>query len=342
MKSLKIFRNWESALVGLLIAEVFLFGAFTPSFLNLDNLFYSTNDFTHIMLAALPLTLVMITSGIDISVASMMGLSSVVLGVFWLSGVNIFVAMGLALLTGILAGMFNGVLVAYSDIQPLVITLGTLFLYSGLATGIAGMQGAESYEGISGLPTSFNNISHGSLGIIPYPLLIVLAFAIILHVLLTRTRFGRSLFLIGVNAEAARFSGVPVRRVIIGAYALSGFGAALAGVMLTSYFTSARSDLGGEALLPIITAVVLGGTSNLGGSGTIAGTLLASLAVGFLKQGLLAVGITNDISQVVIGSLLVVVVAGKLGSAALNQLRINRKALRASEETKGGASSISG
>lgn len=342
MKILKLLRNWESALVGLLIAEVLLFGAITPSFLNLDNLFYSTNDFTHIMLAALPLTLVMITGGIDISVASMMGLSSVVLGVSWLSGVNVFVAMGLALLVGLLAGAFNGVLVAYSDIQPLVITLGTLFLYSGLATGIAGMQGAESYEGISGLPTSFNNISHGSIGIVPYPLLIVLAFALILHITLTRTRFGRSLFLIGVNPQAARFSGIPVQRVIIGAYALSGFGAALAGVMLTSYFTSARSDLGGEALLPIITAVVLGGTSNLGGSGTIPGTLIASLAVGFLKQGLLAVGVTNDVSQVVIGSMLVIIVASKLGSAALNQLRMNRKALRASEESKGGVSPING
>ena len=142
------------------------------------------------------------------------------------------------------------------------------------------------------------------------------------------TRFGRSLYLIGVNPRAARFSGIPVKRVLIGAYALCGLGAALGGVMLTSYFTSARADLGSEALLLIITVVVLGGTSNFGGSGTIVGTLLASLVVGVLRQGLLALGVTTDVSQVVIGALLIGIVAVKLGVAAANQYRLNRRALR--------------
>jgi AI-2 transport system permease protein len=191
------------------------------------------------------------------------------------------------------------------------------------------------------LPSSFTSLTHDSLGLVPYPLIFVAIFAAVLGVLLHKTRFGRSLYLIGVNPEAARFSGVPVKRILIGAYALSGLGGALGGVMLTSYFTSARADLGREALLSIITVVVLGGTSNLGGVGTIIGTLLASLVVGFLRQGLLALGVTSDVSQVVIGALLITVVAAKILSARLSQARMNRRVLqqRGVQSAKGGASS---
>ncbi len=337
MPFLKRLKSWETVLAGLLIGEIFLFGAMNDSFLNIDNLLFSTSDFTHIMLAALPLTMVIITAGIDISVAAMMGLAAVILGVSWQAGANIFVAMGLALTAGIIAGSINGLLVANTDINPLVITLGTLFLYSGIATGIAGSLGAAGYEGISGLPREFTRIAHGSVGLVPYPLIIVLILVVIYSILLHRTRFGRSLYLIGVNPEAAAFSGIPVKKTIVAAYALSGFGAAIAGSMLTAYFTSARSDLGSEALLPTITAVVLGGASILGGSGTIVGTLLASLVLGFLKQGLLALGVTSDVSQVVIGAILILIVTLKLLTTRLNQYRLNRQALRARALAKGGA-----
>ncbi len=328
-------KSWEAMLVVLLVAEIFAFGAFNSSFLNLDNLLFSTSDFAYIILAALPMTLVIITAGIDISVASTMGLSSIVLGTLWQADVNVFVAAGIALIVGLAAGAINGLLVANTDIQPLVITLGTLFLYAGIATGVAGSLGAAGYEGISGLPHNFSKIANGSIGMVPYPLLIVFGFAAVLFVLLHRTRFGRSLYLVGVNIEAARFSGVPVKKTLIAAYALSGFGAAMAGALLTSYFTSARSDLGNDALLPTITAVVLGGASILGGSGTVIGTLLAGLVLGFLKQGLLALGVTNDVSQVVIGVVLIVVVALKISMTRFNQYRLNRLALKKQEVGRG-------
>ena len=336
MKIPQIFKSWETSLVFLLAAVIFGFGMVNSSFLNLDNLLYSTSDFAHIMFAALPLTLVIITGGIDISISSVMGLSAVVLGVTWQAGVDVFAAMGIALAVGVLAGAINGLLVANTDINPLVITLGTLFLYSGIATGIAGSLGASGYEGISGLPRSFTRLAHGSLGPVPYPLIIILILVILYSFLLHGTRFGRSLYLIGVNEEAARFSGIPVKRVIVEAYILSGLGAALAGSMLTAYFTSARSDLGGEALLPTITAVVLGGTNILGGSGTIVGTFLATLVLGYLKQGLLAIGVTSDVSQVVIGSLLIIVVAAKSLTSEINRKRLNRRALQMRERMKGG------
>lgn len=335
MKPLKYFRTWESALVVLLVVEVLAIGAANPAFLNIENLLYSTSDFAHVTLAALPLTLVMITGGIDISVASTMGLTSIVLGLLWkVGGMNIFAAMTIALAVGTLAGALNGFIIANTDIQPLVITLGTLFLFAGISTGLSASMVASSYEGISGLPESFNSLTHGSVGLVPYPLIFVILFSAVLYVILHHTRFGRSLYLIGVNPQAARYSGIAVKKVLIGAYALCGFGAALGGVMLTSYFTSARADLGSEALLPIITVVVLGGTSNFGGTGTIIGTFLASLVVGVLRQGLLALGVTSDVSQVVIGSLLIGIVAMKLGIAAYNQYRLNKHALRQREAGK--------
>lgn len=340
MTIIKWLKSWEAALVGMLVLEILVIGTVAPSFLNPENLFYSTSDFMHIMMAALPLTFVIITGGIDVSVVSIMGLSSITLGLSWVMGADVFVAMGIALMVGVLAGMLNGILTANTDIPPLVITLGTLFMYAGIATGLPGileLLGFEAYgasgfsaylyEGITGLPSKFTELAHGSIGWVPYPFIYILLFAGLLSLILHRTRFGRSLYLIGVNVDAARFSGIPVKRTIILAYVSSGLGASLAGIMLTSYFTSARSDLGSEALLPTITAVVLGGTSILGGSGTVIGTLFASMFVGFLRQGLLAMGVTSDVVPVAIGSLLVLVLVFKMAVATFNQYRLNRHAL---------------
>ncbi|WP_456447765.1 ABC transporter permease [Oceanithermus sp.] len=340
MKWTRYLRSWEFALFALLLLELGVLGLVNPVFFNLENLLYSTLDFTHILFAALPLTLVIITAGIDISGVSVMGLASITLGLVWVAGVNVFAALAVALLVGVLAGAFNGFFVSRTDVNPLVITLGTLFMFAGLAQGMpalldklgfkaygsAGLA-AYQYEGITGLPDAFIALTEGSLGIVPYPFLAVLFFALVLSLLLHKTRFGRYLYLIGVNPKAAVYSGVPIRRVLVWAYVFSGFGAALAGVMLTSYFTSARADLGGDALLPIITAVVLGGADILGGSGTILGTLLAGMILGFLRQGLLALGVTNDLIQVVVGSLLILAMATKQLLHVYGEYRLKRKAL---------------
>ncbi len=340
MNLFRFLRSWEFFLVVLLVVEIAVLGLINPVFFNAENLLYATLDFTHILFAALPLTLVIITAGIDISGVSIMGLASITLGLAWVAGINIFVALAIALLVGILAGAFNGFFVAKTDVNPLVITLGTLFMFAGLAQGMpalldklgfkaygsAGLA-AYQYEGITGLPDEFIALTEGTVGIVPYPLIAVLAFTVLLSLLLHKTRFGRSLYLIGVNPKAAEYSGVPIRKILVWAYVLSGFGAALAGTMLTSYFTSARADLGGDALLPIITAVVLGGADILGGSGTVWGTLLAGLILGFLRQGLLALGVTSDLIQVVVGALLIGAMATKQLVHVFGEYRLNRKAL---------------
>ncbi len=339
-----VFRSWEFALFVLLVAEIAVLGVINPTFLNIENLLYSTLDFSHILFAALPLTMVIITAGIDISGVSIMGLTSITLGLVWVAGVNIFVAMAIAILIGLLAGLFNGFFVANTDVNPLVITLGTLFMFAGLAQGMpalldllgfkaygSGGLAAYQYEGITGLPDSFIHLTDGSLWIIPYPFIAILIFAAILSLLLHKTRFGRALYLIGVNPKATIYSGVPIKKVLIGAYLLSALGAVLAGITLTSYFTSARADLGGDALLPIITTVVLGGADILGGSGTILGTLLAGLLLGFLRQGLLAIGVTNDLIQVVTGALLILAMATKRLAAVYGEFRLNRRTLSSKE-----------
>jgi AI-2 transport system permease protein len=322
-------KRWEFALLVLLVAEIFVFGAMNQGFLNAANLLYSTNDFAHILIVAIPLTLVIITGGIDISVGSMMGLSSIVFGLLWkFCGFPIWAAFVGALATGTTAGLLNGLLVASTDINPIVLTLGTMFLYQGLATGFSGSTGASGYNGIGGFPESFTNISYGAAGGVPYALVFCVIFSIAVTVLLTRTALGRAYYLIGVNRSAALLSGIRVRISTITTYAITGLGAAIAGLFLTAYFTSSRSDLGKDALMPTITAVVLGGTNINGGSGTVFGTFIAAVFLGYMKQGLMALGVTSDVSQLTVGFILITTVVLKEITARVSQRNLTRAALR--------------
>jgi AI-2 transport system permease protein len=339
MKFASWVKSWEFMLAMVLVIELFVLGMINPAFLNIENLLFSTSDFVHVIIAAVGLTLVIMTGGIDISGVSIMGLASIVLGLTFVAGVPIGLAVVFALMVGTGAGAFNGTVIAKTDVNPLVITLAMLFLYAGIATGLptlldmlgfkaygAGGFEAYQYEGINGLPKSFTWIGTGGIGWVPAPLIITVVIAIAAGWLMQRTRFGRFLKLIGVSDEVARFTGVPVKRTLVTVYAINGFTAAVAGLVLTAYFTSARSDLGAEALLNIITAVVLGGSSIYGGQGSVLGTFLAGLVLGFLRQGLLALGVTSDVVPVIVGALLIGSVALKIGMAVFNTRRANRTA----------------
>ena len=346
MTKLGWLKSWEFMLLVALVVELAVLGMINPAFLNVQNLLFSTSDFVHVIIAAVGLTLIIMTGGIDISGVSLMGLASIILGLSFVAGAPIWLAVAVALGVGLLAGAFNGTVVANTDVNPLVITLALLFFYSGLATGLptlldmlgfkaynAGGFEAYQYEGINGLPKSFTWFGTGRLGWVPMPLVVTIVLTLIAGWLLKHTRFGRFLQLIGVNPEAARYTGVPVKRTLITVYAINGFAAAVAGLVLTAYFTSARSDLGSEALLNIITAVVLGGSSIYGGEGSVLGTFLAGLVLGFLRQGLLSLGITSDVVPVIVGGLLIGTVAARIGISALQRKRANRAAY----ETERGA-----
>ncbi|MDR3496003.1 MAG: autoinducer 2 import system permease LsrD [Ancalomicrobiaceae bacterium] len=309
MNALHLLKRWETVLAGLLVAEIALFGSMNPAFFAPSTLLYSTSDFIHIGITALALTLVIITGGIDLSVGSVMGLSAITLGLLWTRGVDIWIASIAALAVGALVGGLNSLAIHISKVNPLVITLGSGFLFGGTALVLSGLAGATGYEGISGFDPAFVGLANIEIVGVPLPLALFLVATIGFMALLHRTRFGRYIYLIGQNPRAAVYSGVPVFRTLTIAYALTGTMAALSGLIMASYFGSARSDFGATALMPAITAVVLGGTSIYGGSGTILGTALAALLVGYLQSGLQMVGVSSHVSSALSGALLVVVVA---------------------------------
>lgn len=310
MDKYKKWFQWETALILLLIFEIIVFGAINPRFLNLNILLYSINDFICICIISLFVTFVIITGGIDISVGSIIGLSSIVIGVMWkLAGINIWLTLPLAILVGAMCGALNGFLIAYTGVQAMVVTLGGMFLYSGLSLVVMGISGASAFEGISGMPEAFVNIANGDLLGIPNPFIIFIVLVIVSYLVLHKTKYGRYIFLVGINQNAAKYSGINAKRVIMSTYVLSGMSAAVAGIVLTSYLGGSRPDLGAEMTLPIITAVVLGGTAITGGKGSVIGTALASVIVGIMRFGLQMAGLSSQYISVAIGLLLIVAVA---------------------------------
>ncbi len=329
--------NWELALLALLVLEILLFGALNPRMLDINMLLFSTSDFICIGIVALPLTLVIISGGIDISLGPTIGLCAIALGVLMQSGVPMSLAIVLTLALGLACGFLNAALIHYTGISPLVITLGTLYLYGGGALLLSGMAGATGYEGIGGFPDSFTAFANATLLGLPVPLVMFLVITLLFWVLAHRARFGRHLFLLGQNARAARYAALPVNGMLYGVYGLVGLASAIAAVVLVSYFGSARSDLGRDLLMPALTAAVLGGANIYGGSGSVVGTALAALLVGYLQQGLQMVGIPNQVSSALSGALLIVVVIGRSVSlhretlrAAWRRVQIRRGAIKQS------------
>ncbi|QWH89432.1 ABC transporter permease [Bacillus toyonensis] len=297
--------RWEGVLIVFLLIEFILFSFLNSDFFNVSNLLFSTNDFLFIAIAAIPMTFVIVTGGIDVSVGSIMGLTSILIGVLWMSGIPILFAVIIALIISCLAGALNGIIIKMTGVEPLVVTLGTMFLYGGIALVISGGAGASGYEGISGLPDAYVQLANGSLVGIPNLLWILTVLTVLCTVLFHRTIYGRHVKLTGANENAAKYTGIKTEKVVIIAYIISGLGGGLGGAFLTAYFGSARADMGSETILPIITAVVLGGTLITGGKGSIIGTVLASVFIGLMQYGLQMTGLTNEQSNVVIGIILI-------------------------------------
>lgn len=317
-------KRWEFVLFLILVFEFIAFGAKNHKFLIPMVLFSSINDIISICIISLFVTFVMITGGIDIQAGSIVGLTSIIIGVVWQdAGFDIWAACLVAVLAAALCGALSGYFIAYCGVQPMVVTLGGSFLYSGLALLVSKLSATESYKGISGFPESFAQIAKFKLfDTIPNQLLIFFILIVIAYNLLHKTKYGRKVFLVGVNAHAAEYSGINSRLVILSTYVLSGVSAAIAGIVLTSYLGTAKSDIGATFTLPIITAVVLGGTLSTGGKGSIIGTALAALVIGILRFGLpLCFKINTQYLDIPVGLLLLVVVISR-------SLANNRKVVR--------------
>ena len=311
---LKKASSWEYVLVLLLILEVVIFASKNPKFLMPRVLFGSLNDIISICIISLFVTFVMITGGIDIQAGALVGLTSIILGVSWQDfGINIWLAAFLGIVVSALCGALSGFFVAYCNVQPMVVTLGGSFLYSGLALLVSNVSATESYKGISGFPESFTQLSkYRFSGVLPLQVLIFLVLAIIAFLLLNKTVYGRKIFLIGVNENAAKYSGINTKLITLSTYVLSAISASIAGIILTSYLGTAKSDIGATLTLPIITAVVLGGTLSTGGKGSVIGTALAAIIIGILKFGLpLSFKVPQQYLDIPVGALLLIVVIGR-------------------------------
>lgn len=312
--------SWELALAVLLVLEILAFGFINPRLLDVNVLLFSTSDFICVGIVALPLTMVIVSGGMDISFGSTIGLCAIALGFLFQAGVPLPLAIILTLLLGALCGLINAGLIIYTGINPLVITLGTMYLFGGSALLLSGMSGATGYEGIGGFPAAFTDFANLAPFGVPVPLIFFLVGGVFFWLLMHRTHVGRNIFLIGQSARVAQYSALPVNRTLYTIYAMTGVASAIAAVLLVSYFGSARSDLGSSFLMPAITAVVLGGANIYGGSGSIIGTAVAVLLVGFLQQGLQMAGVPNQISSALSGALLIVVVVGRSVSLHRHQI----------------------
>ncbi len=306
-----LFCRWEFGLFVLLITEIIIFASKNSKFLMPRVLFGSINDIISICIISLFVTFVMITGGIDIQAGALVGLASILTGVLWQeAGLNIWIACFITIPLVGLCGLLSGFFIAYCKVQAMVVTLGGSFLFSGLGLLISNVAGTAGYKGISGFPDSFLFITKYRLfNVIPLQVLVFLVLAVTAYIILHKTKYGRQIFLIGVNSNAARYSGINSELVVMSTYVLSAMGAAVAGILLTSYLGTAKSDLGATLTLPIITAVVLGGTASTGGKGSIAGTALAATLIGVMRFGLpLAFKVNTQYLDIPVGLLLLLVV----------------------------------
>lgn len=306
-------KSWEFFLFTILTAEFIIFSVASEKF-TLARMLLSINDIISICIISLFVTFVMITGGIDIQAGSIVGLTSIVIGVSWQDmGINIWTAVILGIIVAAFCGALSGFFVAYCEVQPMVVTLGGSFLYTGIALLISNLSATESYKGISGFPDSFKQIAKFKLfGVIPSQLIIFGILIVIAYILLHKSKYGRKVYLVGINQQAAEYSGINSRLVIMSTYVLSAIGASIAGIVLTAYLGTAKSDIGVSFTLPIITAVVLGGTLSTGGKGSIIGTALASVVIGVLKFGLpLCFKISTQYLDIPVGLLLLAVVIGR-------------------------------
>ncbi len=291
----------EWILVAALAAEIAIFGAIAENFLTIGNFFEVMRLSIELGLLAIALTAVIVTGGIDLSVGAMLGLAAVVFGAasrewHW----PIMAAAALALAVGAGGGALNAVAISVLNVPPLIVTLGSLSLFRGMAEGFT--HAAVNY---TNFPPAFLALGQGYLGgVIPaqFPIFLIVLAAYI--VMLHRSVLGRALYAIGLNSAGARYAGIPVRRRVGMVYILSGLMSSVAAIIYVAHLGQARSDAGNGYELDAITAVVLGGTSVFGGRGTLWGTVLGLFALTILRNGLQLAALPSELAGVMTGVLL--------------------------------------
>ncbi|MEO0403045.1 MAG: ABC transporter permease [Pseudomonadota bacterium] len=297
-------KSWETLLllvaIGIFVANSFA----SPYFLNAWNLSDATFNFTEKAMIAFAMALLIISGEIDLSVASIIALASTAMGAAVQMGVGTpgLVLVGLGV--GVLCGAFNGVLVTRMGLPSIVVTIGTMSLFRGISFIVLGDQAYRGY------PASFSWFGQGYVWwVISFEFVLFAIIAVIYAILLQKTNFGRAVYAIGNNATGAVFSGIRVQRVKFILFLLTGLMSGVAAICLTARLGSTRPSIATGWELEVVTMVVLGGVSILGGSGTIVGVVIAAFVMGLVTFGLGLLNVPGIVMSIVIGALLIGVIA---------------------------------
>jgi len=294
--------NELGAFTGLLIIG-FVFSITTSNFFTVNNLLTVALQTAYICILAIAETYVIITSGIDLSVGSILAVSGVVCGKLLLAGFGIPLSILVGILIGGLCGAVNGLAISKMGIAPFIATLGMMSIGRGVANVIT-----DSLP-VSGLPEDFFFIGGGTVfGILPVPVIIMLLVAMLFAFILNKTAFGRFIFALGSNEDAARLSGINIGLTTIGVYTVSGLLSGLVGIMLAARLVSAQAQAGLGYELDAIAASIIGGVSPMGGSGTILGTIIGAFIMGVLRNGLNLLNVNAFWQQIAIGAVIIVAV----------------------------------
>ncbi|MCR4266150.1 ABC transporter permease [Nitratireductor sp. ZSWI3] len=293
----------ETFLALLLVIVLFVLSQQSDRFFTVGNLLNQGRLMTEVGLIAIAMTFVIATGGIDLSVGSILGLSAILTGVFWQNaGLPLPFAAAGAIAVGTLAGFANGVIITRFRVPPLIATLATLALYRGLAEGISQARSVRGY------PEWFYLLGQRDVLGVPTQLWILILAAVVASIILAYTTWGRTVYAVGSNEVASRFSGLAVEKTKLALYTASGFAASVAAVIFVSRVSTTRSDMGSGIELDAITAVVLGGTSIFGGRGTIVGTMIGLCLIQALKNGLSLAGVKGDGTIMLIGAVLILAI----------------------------------
>jgi ribose transport system permease protein len=310
-----------------LIALVALMAAFAPNFASVDNLLNIARSISINAILAAGLTFVILTAGIDLSVGSIVAVSGVVAVLTAMAGVPSPFVVLIGVLAGSAAGLINGVLTAYISLAAFIVTLGTMTFLRGLAYTMTDGQPIVSNT------LNFRDIGNGYLAGIPVPVVVMVIVYLVAWFILERTRYGRHIYAVGGNAEAARLAGINVKLVTTSVYVLSGACAGLAGVIFSARVVSAQPTAGTGYELDAIAAVVLGGTSLVGGRGRILGTLVGSVILGVLSTGLILMNVPFFTQLLIKGAVIILAIA--IDSLKRRPLRLRREARRTAAQAQG-------
>jgi rhamnose transport system permease protein len=300
----RFLRSWEALLIVVFVL-VFLANSFaSPYFLNAWNLSDATFNFTEKALIALAMALLIVAGEIDLSVAAIIALASTAMGLVMTAGYGTPAIVATGIAAGVLCGAVNGALVAGLGLPSIVVTIGTMSLFRGISFIVLGDQAFNGY------PRDFAFFGQGYVGwVISFELALFAVAAVVFWALLHRTNFGRAVYAIGLNPVAAQFSGIRVDRVRFLLFLLTGLMSGIAAVCLTSRLGSTRPSIASGMELEVVTMVVLGGVSILGGSGTIPGVVLAAFIMGMVTFGFGLLNVPGIVMSIFLGLLLIGVIA---------------------------------